>query len=787
MTTNTTETVDLNGQWRLRYGAQTAEAPTCPAELEASDWPEIDATVPGNVELDLLAAGVIDDPEVGQNCYRLRKYETFDWWYRRTFTAPADAAGRKAELVFEGLDCMATVWLNGEEVGWADNMLVAHRFDVNGALRPGPNELVVHLESALLEGRRHVPDAYEHAMGVNWESLSVRKAPHMYGWDIMPRLVSAGIWRGVRLELPAAMRIGTVYWATLAADPAARTARLLVDWEIDTERLDLDPLRVRVSMRRCGGGREVHVSEHAVFGTHGRAALNLKDVDLWWPRGAGEPALHDIAIELLEADGTVVDRRTGRVGLRTIELVRTDITTPERPGEFVFVVNGVKIFVKGTNWVPLDALHSRDRHRVAGAVELVAQLNCNMVRCWGGNVYEDHDFFDLCDERGIMVWQDFAMACAIYPQTDSFAHTICREGEAVVRKLRNHASLALWSGNNEIDECFEWAGTRQDPNTDRLSRQVLADVVRRLDPTRPYLPSSPYYSPEFVRRGCQRQFKPEDHLWGPRDDFKGPFYLGSQAHFVSEIGYHGCPGRRSLERMMGGPVPWPAEGDELWRAKAVCPHPNHHDYDYRIALMGKQVAVLFGRVPDGLDDFTLASQIVQAEAMKFFLDRWRSGKWRRTGMLWWNVLDGWPVISDAVVDFYGRRKLAYEYLRRQQADVCAILREAGEGAPGGARQPGRHELVVVNDTLAPASGQVRIRHADSGAELLAAPFAVEANGLVTVGTVPASPIPAMWLIDWTLSDGRPGRSHYLAGPKPMELADYKRWLTKLDVPEEVGP
>ena len=767
--------VSLDGPWALRFGPQVAGGPATPKELAESDWPQIPATVPGNVELDLLAAGRIADPAVGDHIFALRAYEAHEWWYSRAFQAARPPDGGAAELVFEGLDCIATVWLNGVEVGRADNMFIAHRFDVTGALRDGPNELVVRLGSAVLEGRKHVPDAYEHAMGVNWEAQSVRKAPHMYGWDIMPRLVSAGIWRGVRLELPAPTRFRSVYWATQAADPAGRTARLLVDWDFATDNPSVDGWSVRVRLSRPGGGACVHESRHACLGVHGRATLELADVDLWWPRGSGPAALYDIEIELLDANAAARARHDGRVGLRTVRLVRTPVTTQAGEGEFVFVVNGEKVFVKGTNWVPLDALHSRDAQHVAPAVEMLAELNCNMVRCWGGNVYEDRAFFDLCDERGIMVWQDFAMACAVYPQTDEFAARIAREAEAVVRKLRNHACLALWAGNNEIDVVFPWTGTGQDPNTERISRQVLPAVVRRLDPHRDYLPSSPYVSPEMARGDGPG---PEDHLWGPRDDFKGPFYMGSPAHFVSEIGYHGCPGRASIERMMGPGHAWPQTDNPHWLAKSASPHRDHHDYDYRIELMSKQIAVLFGRVPDTLDEFALASQVVQAEALKFFLDRWRSGKWRRTGILWWNLRDGWPVVSDAIVDYYGRRKLAYEYVRREHADVCVIVGEAEEG---------RHRIFAVNDTRAPAAGRASLRDADSDALLWEGDFHVDANGRSSVGQIVESAGPALWLIDWTLSDGTPGRSHYLPGPRPVDLADYRRWLAKLDIPPGVGP
>ncbi|MGD0091346.1 MAG: sugar-binding domain-containing protein [Planctomycetota bacterium] len=795
--------LSLNGTWQLAFGQQSEDGPQAPEDLPrfltrlymeadgppaAEDlpqtgWTALPATVPGNVELDLLAAGLIKEPAQGNHIYALREYETCEWWYSRRFGSPPLGAGQRAELVFEGLDCLGTVWLNGRLLGRTDNMFIAQRFDVTGLLRAGAeNELAVRIASAVLAGRRSRIAASEYAFRTNWESLHVRKAPHMYGWDILPRLVSAGLWRAVHLDVLEPTRFRTVYWTTLAVDAEQRTARVQADWDFVSGQSDPAGLRLRTTLERHGA--PAYRAEQTVLGTHGRSRLELKDVDLWWPRGQGEPALYKATLELLSAEGQVLATDCTQVGLRTIELRRTDVTTAEEPGEFVFVVNGEKVFCKGTNWVPLDALHSRDPKHLPAACALLADLNCNMVRCWGGNVYEDHAFFDFCDAQGIMVWQDFALACALYPQTDEFAAKMRAEAEAVVTKLRNHPSLALWAGNNEIDECYSWTGMGLDPNTDRLSRQVLPEALRRLDPVRPYLPSSPYRSPELVRRGNNWELEPEQHLWGPRDDFKGPFYTKSLAHFVSEIGYHGCPNRRSLEEFLDPEFLWPWQNNEQWLTHAVRPHPAEDAYDYRIPLMSKQIEVLFERVPEELNDYIVASQFVQAEALKFFIERWRAGKWRRTGLLWWNLRDGWPVISDAIVDYYGRKKLAYEYVKRIQANVCAIVTQASAPAVAQAAArlsspTGYHPLLVVNDTLERVCGQAVVTDADTEDVLFDSAFEAERNGQVVLGAIAAPAQPAMWLLEWTCSGGAPQRNHYLAGPRPFLLQQYKGWLRKM--------
>ena len=766
-------TVSLDGTWELKYGPEKPDGPWSPDELLTAEWPTIEAIVPGNVELDLMRAGVLPELSYGNNIYLLREYEGYEWWYKRSFATPERGEDDRVVLVFEGLDCIGSVFVNEFCVGEPENMLIPHRLDVTDVLNDDgtDNELVVRIGSAVLAGRDSQPAPVEGAINMNWESLSIRKAPHMYGWDIMPRVVSAGLWRSVRLEIVPPTVWGDVYAATAATDPANKSADLIVDWHIVTDQFNIDDWQVKVSLSL--DGQAAHSATHPVIGAHDRIRFSVPDAQLWWPRGYGAQPLYDLELQLVDGAGAVLATHTQRVGLRTLKLQRTDVTDKAGTGEFVFVVNGTKVFAKGTNWVPLDAIHSRDKQHLAAAMDMIVDLNCNMIRCWGGNVYEDHDFFDLCDEYGVMVWQDFALACALYSQTDEFAEVIREEAEVIVKRLRQHPSLAIWAGNNEIDVFYlgGWLAAASDPNKDRLSRVVLPDVVRQLDPFRDYLPSSPYVSPAAFATGNPYEVMPEDHLWGPRDDFKGPYYMSSNCHFVSEIGYHGCPNRASLERMMEPEYLWPWQDNDQWLTHAVRPHRNMTAYNYRIALMGSQIEVLFQKIPENLDDYVLASQISQAEAKKFFIERFRSDKFRRTGILWWNLRDGWPEISDAIVDYYGGKKLAYDYIKHVQYDVCVIVGEPVDG---------QHPVYVVNDTLAAADGFATIRDADSGTILFETQYQVEANGRTQIGALPVAEIASMWIIEWAVA-GQTFQSHYLAGPRPFVLEDYKRWLKAMGI------
>lgn len=773
----TQQLLDLNGAWNLAYGPQQ---PGASHPYPPDGFAVIPATVPGNVELDLMAAGVLPDLTVGNNIYLLRGYEGYEWWYWREFIVPPVAEGQSSVLVFEGLDCIGDVWLDDAHIGHTDNMLIAHSFDITRYLsesKTASHRLTVRISSAVLAGRTALIDPLCSAFSTNWESLTVRKAPHMYGWDIMPRLVSAGLWRSVHVDVLPATHFRSVYFATMSVDNTKGSAVVLVDWDFVTDLINTDHLTIRLNI----AGTQ---HECAALGTHGRMKVELDNVDYWYPRGYGQPHLYTAELALCDSSGNVLDKHYERIGIRIVELRRTDITLPDAPGEFVFIVNGEKVFVKGTNWVPLDALHSRDVTHLPQAMQMLSDLNCNMVRCWGGNVYEDHAFFTACDELGIMVWQDFALACAIYPQTDAFADQIGAEAESVIQKLRNHPSLVLWAGNNEIDEAYAWSGAGIDPNTDRLSRHVLPVIARRCDPFRPYIPSSPYRSPQFVKTqqeiektGQAINCQPEQHLWGPRNDFKSDFYTGSIAHFASEIGYHGCPDRRSMEQFIEPEYLWSWQNNEQWLTHATRPHPAMQDWNYRIELMAKQISVLFDKVPDNIDDFVLASQISQAEAKKFFIEWFRQAKWRRTGILWWNLRDGWAIISDAVVDYYGRKKLAYEYIKRSQSPLCALCWEPVNG---------KYPVRVVNDTLKDLDAHITVHDLESRKLLMEQTVHVERNGSDIVGYVEAVDIKGMFDVNLITKD-MPMRNHYLYGERPYDLSRYRYWLSLLEIPEDVGP
>lgn len=747
--------LDLAGAWSFAWSEQAHEFHTL-AEITHSSLAVRPCSVPGNFELDLLAHGLIPEPFFGLNITALRPFESTHVWYFRRFDCEPPSAAETPALIFEGLDCFAEIFLNGRAIGSAANALIEHVFSADN-LRATGNELVVHLRPAAEEARKFDYPAGALGHVCSYESLHVRKPAHAFGWDIMPRAVSAGIWRPVRLEFLPLARFESVWLETTVATETE--AQLTLHFRTRLPAGDLSGYRVALE-GACGESR--FRAEGPVFFEAGRIAFSVKKPRRWWPRHRGEPALYDVEVRLLHGQREC-DRAGFRHGIRTVGLRRTSVTDDTGRGEFCFYVNGERTFILGTNWVPADAFHSRDAARLPRMLALAEECGVNLIRCWGGNVYESREFFSFCDEHGIMVWQDFGLACAVYPQTDDFARAIEVEARAVVRRLRQHASLVVWAGDNECDLAYDWYH-RPAAHRNRLTREVLPRVLAGEDPSRPYLPSSPCVDEPAAP--LDRRYLPEAHLWGPRDYFKSPFYTQSPCHFASEIGYHGCPSPDSVRRFISPEKLWPPGNDE-WLLHGTSPIPGYDLWDFRIELMRKQAREMFGPLPDNLDEFAWRSQCVQAEANKFFIELFRGMKWRRTGLIWWTLIDGWPQFSDAVVDYYFEKKLAFDFVRRAQQPLLLMLREADGWT---------HDLVACNDLRHPVAVRYSVRELGAETPLAAGEHLATGDAVTVLATVPALRSHARFLvIDWESPAGS-GRNHYLAGNPPFDPARYRHWL-----------
>lgn len=747
--------------WKIAY------APNCKckdmtltsiSDIESSGFDIIDAEVPGNFELDLMRAGKIDDLYYSVNTLQAQKLENMHVWYYTAF----NIEDKNTYIHFDGIDTISDIYVNGRLVKSTDNMFIG--YDISDCFTPGINEMVVHIKPVCIEARKYSSPVSCMTLPNDDASLYIRKAAHMFGWDIMPRIVSAGIWKDVSLEKKKEDKITEVYFAAHSIDFDKEIAHMHFHMSIDVSGDCISDYSVRIK-GKCGVS-EFTVS-HKLWHNSCQFWFDIENCLLWWPKGVGAQNLYDTEVELLYK-GKVCDTMALKVGVRTVKLDISD-SSKDKVGDFCFEINGKKIFVLGTNWVPLDAFHSQDSKRLYKALELLEDIGCNAVRCWGGNVYESDEFFDYCDEHGIMVWQDFSMACAVYPQDADFQRRMEEEAVYQIKRLRNHSSLVLWAGDNECDQVYsDWLGEKHNPNNNIITRTTLKNAVELHDYSRPYLPSSPYISDSSFNSKLPL---PENHLWGPRDYFKGEYYKNSVCRFASETGYHGFPSPDSLSRFLAEPEKIFKEDfipTDEYLIHATCTEASLDSPSaYRIKLAYDQVVTLFTKAEESLSDFVKQSQISQAEAKKYFIERFRLRKWERTGIIWWNLLDGWPQVSDAVVDYYFTKKLAYHYIKRSQNPVCFMFDEPSNNII---------LLYAVNDLPYDADAEYSVINLSADKLVLSGNIHIPADMSVKADELTINDgEKSFYLIEWKI-DGKVYKNHYFTNIIDI---DYKEYLSQI--------
>ncbi len=751
----------LNGKWKLYFYDASKVSISSPDDKKLKEQSSVDCTVPGNIELDLAAGGILpDDLFKGMNIKQAEMYETYDWWYEKRFKIDDLKDFDDLILRFKGVDCFADYFLNGIFLGSSENMFIENEFDITDKVIIGEeNILYVHIKSPVISAAKENIDPLELLGSSHKTALSqvTRKAPHSYGWDIMPRALSAGIWRDVSIENKKKFGFEYVYFGVLSVNNESAKAVMVFN-----TRLPEDEIFKKRKIRIFGKSKD-HSIDHKeeVFSSAGKIIFNIDAKSLWWPKGYGEPVLYDLTVEVSDSEDNILFSEKFRQGFRKAELIRSE--TVEPGGKFEIRINDVKIYAIGSNWVPLDVYHSRDKEKYKKAIELACDIGCNILRCWGGNVYEDDEFFDLCDEKGIMVWQDFAMACHFYPQSDNFARKIRNEVISVAKKLRNHASLILWCGDNEVDSLCGMKNFK--PSINAVTRKVIPKELIKIDPLRPYLPSSPFVSDKVAKLGAE--FAPEAHLWGVRDYYKSDFYKNSKAYFVSETGYHGCPSEKSIRKFIDEDYVWPYTDNEQWNLHST----DQRNAPHRVKLMEKQIMQIFGKVPDNLSEYSLASQISQAEADKYFIERMRAKTHETGGIIWWNLLDGWPQMSDAVVDYYFEKKLAYFYIKRSSRPVLPLIGEMGQWG---------YPVIVSNCSKYDKTVLIEIIDADTDNIVFSKTVDSAPNSSVNIGRIDCyRSQKGMFIIKFTV-DGSSFINTYLYGTPEYDLHDYIKWMKKAD-------
>jgi len=702
-------TIELNQGWEFR-----------PAGTE--QW--YAATVPGCVHTDLGNNQLIPDPFYRLNERDLQWIDKMGWEYRIVIVPDRAVLNRKnIELVFEGLDTYADVYLNDVLLLQTDNMFRTYKTEIKQVLKEGENVLLIHFRSPTLTGLEKL-EAYGFqlaadndqseagGMGDKRVSPYVRKAPYHFGWDWGPRLVTSGIWRPVKLVSWDEVKIEDIHVKTLDINDVE--AKLSVSLRMHVVRPGEKRISVFVDNREMLSETwnlepGTWNPEHGI--THHELLIKLDSPERWWPNGMGSQKLYNLRVEVRNGNKRV-DYTETSIGLRTAELVRGPDDTGD--GEsFYFRVNGKPVFAKGANYIPNDVFLNRvTPENYEYVVKSAADAHMNMLRVWGGGIYENDLFYDLCDRYGIMVWQDFMFACAMYPGNDEFLESVRLEAVDNVRRLRHHPSLVLWCGNNEIeaawgpyDENRGWGWKhRYDANQrdviwkayDTLFHHILPEVIAMEDPGRPYWHSSP--SAGMGKLASYESTSGDMHYWGvwhgehPFSDFRK-----YRARFMSEYGFQSFPEFSSVKRFT-------LPEDHDIESEVMMAHQRSGIGNLRIRQYMKQDYI----VPSDFEAFLYVSQLLQAEAISTAIGYHRADMPWCMGSLYWQLNDCWPAASWSGIDYYGRWKALHYFVREAYKPIKQVVTEDGQVIT----------LHMISDTYSMISARIDMRLVNFDGEIL---------------------------------------------------------------------
>ena len=627
------------------------------------------AQVPGTVHQDLIYHKQIPDPFYGINEQKIQWVENEAWEYRTAFTVTPEQLKRDdAQLVFEGLDTYADVYLNGALLLKADNMFVGYTIPVKSQLRIGENLLHIYFHSPIRQtlpqynsnGFNYPADNDHHDKHL---SIFSRKAPYSYGWDWGIRMVTSGIWRPVTIRFYDAASISDYHIKQLAlTDQLANLSN-----ELEINNILPRPLQAEVRINTSfEGSAEKSISQAITLQpgiNHVSIPSEVASPIRWMPNGWGKPALYDFSAQIIVED-KVVAEQLHRIGLRTVRLVNEK----DKDGEsFYFEVNGVPMFAKGANYIPQDALLTNvTTERYQTLFRDIREANMNVIRVWGGGTYEDDRFYDLADENGILVWQDFMFACTPYPSDPTFLKRVEAEACYNIRRLRNHASLAMWCGNNEILEALKyWGFDKNFPpeiyqemfrGYDKLFHQLLPAKVKELDAARFYIHSSPY----FANWG-----RPES--WGIGDSHNWGVWYGQKTfesldtdlpRFMSEFGFQSFPEMKTISTF-AAPEDYQIESEVM----------NAHQ---KSSIGNALIRTYMERdyiIPEKFEDFVYVGLVLQGQGMRHGLEAHRRNRPYCMGTLYWQLNDSWPVVSWSSIDYYGNWKALHYQAKRAFAPI----------------------------------------------------------------------------------------------------------------------
>jgi len=689
------EKISLDGTWIVK-------------NLEKSI--EIDGQVPGTVYEALLENEIIKDPFYGENEHEMNWVYESDWLYELEFDIELSFLEHENILLrFNGLDTIAEVTLNGELIGSVNNMFVRYDYEVKSKLRSKGNILGINFKSPTAKSREEIErnkvilnTGYAAIPGVPY----LRKAQYSFGWDWGPKLPDIGIWKSVALIGYDDVKIESIFpYATFEynKDPLKinnpeefsmieiKRVKLLVEIELASKLKDISNLNYKIVVELRAPNDEILVREIPLSKKKEILSFDIKNPFLWWTHDLGIPNLYQVEVSILNNE--VLERETQQIGLRDIQLVRK----PDRWGEtFYFLLNGIPLFSKGANWIPIDSFIPRGKKLGLYSMILnyAKRANMNMIRVWGGGIYEDDSFYNLCDELGLLVWQDFPFACALYPYNAEFIENVEQEAIQNIKRLRRHPSLALWCGNNEIESMWKRFNNSEiiESSIERLNfltkfylrifEEILPQLIKKFDPTRPYWPSSPssgFINEKLAGGSSNNPNIGDSHYWAVwHGNMPFSAYRAFNSRFMSEFGFESFPSLKTIETFC--PI-----NQYDFNSPSMENHQKNSAGNQKIMdYMDKRFSI-----PQEFEHQIFLSQITQAEAIEYGVEHWRRNRneYHCMGSLYWQLNDCWPVASWSSLDYYGRWKALHYFAKRFYQPLFASVQES----------PDQVEFWVSND------------------------------------------------------------------------------------------
>lgn len=684
--------IDLNGVWKLRESKGRKNP-------ETNDIPDgFEVTVPGTLYSDLMKGSTAVSPFFGESDQNVIDWSARDYVYERYFQIPEVSRGTDSWfLVCEGIDTLATIHLNGSEAGTCENMHRTYRFDITSLVRKGENHVAVTIRSPLEFVRRM--NERKPVWGMTRTTIPgyqyIRKAHCQFGWDFGPQLPDLGIFRNIYIEQ---VRLGRIDAVSVSQDNSLlfvekirrseRISRLSiqVDNVFTPDGTEREDLQIRLRITDPDG--EIAAKARETARCHQVLTVDIPQPRLWWPNGYGEQALYHVKLQLV-CGKEVLDTREFATGLRNFGVIRRK----DRFGEsFVFQINGCRMFAKGANYVPEDAVFGcRTKERTRKLLTDCARSHFNCIRVWGGGCYPDSWFYDLCDELGLIVWQDFMFACGVYDLDDAFRENIRQECIDNVRRLRTHPSLGLWCGNNEMETAWEDWEIPQDQKLRQdyieMFERLIPEVLRKEDPDRFYWPSSPSSGGGFVNPSCEEAG--DAHYW---EVWHGNLSLFEEIEtryfrFFSEFGFEAMPDLRTLQTVV--------EPDQM--NLTSCQMESHQKCENGNAILMYYLARYY-RLPSDFEQMIYATQCLQCDYLEMAIRHLRSHTDRCSGSLYWHINDCWPSVSGSTIDYYGRWKGAQYAVRRSFEPLIAYAEPDESG--------GHYLVYVSNDSPEAAEADV---------------------------------------------------------------------------------